>query len=133
MLKAALAIGTNIATEAVVRAPADGYTLLVANVANAINATLYDKLNFNFIRDIAPIAGVVRISPIIVVNPSFAPRTVPELIAYARGNPGKVAVAVPCSPCACCGGRVVQDEERSRSGSRALCGRRTRNQGLAGW
>jgi len=92
-----LGAGTNIATEAVVRAPADGYTLLLANTANAINATLYDKLNFNFIRDITPVAGLVSIPIVIVVNPSFPVKTVPELIAYAKANPGKVTMATPFS------------------------------------
>src|SRR4249919_345254 len=79
-----LGAGTNIATEAVMRAPADGYTLLLANTANAINATLYDKLNFDFIRDTTPVAGVVSIPIVTVVNPSFPAKTVPELIAYAK-------------------------------------------------
>jgi len=90
-----LGASTNNATEAVVRAPADGYTLLLANTANAINATLYDKLNFNFIRDIAPVAGVVSIPIVLVVNPSFPAKTVPELIAYAKANPGQVTMASP--------------------------------------
>jgi tripartite-type tricarboxylate transporter receptor subunit TctC len=92
-----LGAGTNNATEAVMRAPADGYTLLLANTANAINATLYDKLNFDFIRDTTPVAGVVSIPIVMVVNPSFPAKTVPELIAYAKANPGKVAMATPFS------------------------------------
>ncbi len=92
-----LGAGTNIATEAVVRAPADGHTLLVVNAANAINATLYDKLNFNFIRDITPVAGLTRIPIVMVVNPSFPAKSVPELIAYAKANPGKVTMASPFS------------------------------------
>jgi len=92
-----LGAGTNIATEAVVRAPPDGYTLLLANTANAINATLYDRLNFNFVRDIAPVAGLVSVPIVMVVNPSFPAKTVPELIAYAKANPGKVAMASPFS------------------------------------
>jgi len=84
---------TNIATEAVVRARPDGYTLLLATPANAISATLYDNLNFNFIRDIAPIATFVRVPFVMVVNPSFPARTVPEFISYAKANPGKVNLA----------------------------------------
>jgi tripartite-type tricarboxylate transporter receptor subunit TctC len=85
--------GTNIATEAVVRAPADGYTLLLASPPAAINATLYEKLNFNFIRDIAPVAGVIRAPFVMEVNPSVPAMTVPELIAYSKTNPGKVSMA----------------------------------------
>ena len=85
--------GGNIGTEAVVRAPPDGYTLLLVSAANAINATLYDKLNFNFIRDIAPVAGIVRVPYVMVVNPSVPAKTVPEFIAYAKANPGKVNMA----------------------------------------
>src|SRR5215813_12112431 len=85
--------GGNIATEAVVRAPADGYTLLLATVGDAISATLYDKLNFKFIRDIAPIASLVRGPGVMVVNPSFPAKTVPEFIAYAKANPGKINMA----------------------------------------
>src|SRR6516164_8869912 len=75
--------GGNIGTEVVVRAPADGYTLLLATGANAINATLYDKLNFNFIRDIAPVGSVIRFPYVMVVNPSVPAKSVPEFIAYA--------------------------------------------------
>jgi tripartite-type tricarboxylate transporter receptor subunit TctC len=82
--------GGNIATEAVVRAPADGYTLLLATVGNAISATLFDKLKFNFIRDIAPVASLVRGPGVMVVNPSFPAKTIPEFIAYAKANPGKI-------------------------------------------
>jgi tripartite-type tricarboxylate transporter receptor subunit TctC len=85
--------GGNIGTEAVVRAPSDGYTLLLATVVNAINATLYRKLNFNFIRDIAPVASIVRSPLVMQVNPSFPPKTVPEFIAYAKANPGKINMA----------------------------------------
>src|SRR3954447_9177053 len=84
---------TNIATEAVVRAPADGYTLLLGGAVNAVNATLYEKLNFDFIRDIAPVAGVIRFPNVMELNPSFPTRTVPEFIAYAKANPGKVNMA----------------------------------------
>ena len=85
--------GSNIATEAVVRAPPDGYTLLLVTVRTAINATLYDKLNFNFIRDIAPVASIVRVPNVMEVNPSFPAKTVPEFIAYAKANPGKINMA----------------------------------------
>ena len=87
--------GGNIATEAVVRSPPDGYTLLLVNSSNAINATLYDKLNFNFIRDIAPVAPIVRFPYIMVVNPSVPAKTLPEFIAYAKANPGKINMASP--------------------------------------
>src|SRR5262245_51485942 len=85
--------GTNIATELVVRAPPDGYTLLFITSANSINATLYDKLNFNFIRDIVPVATIVRVPSVMEVNPSFPAKTVPEFIAYTKANPGKVNMA----------------------------------------
>ena len=84
---------SNIATEAVVRAPGDGYTLLVVNPANAISATLYDNLKFNFIRDIAPVAGIVRVPNVMVVNPSVPARTVDEFVAYAKANPGTLNYA----------------------------------------
>jgi len=85
--------GTTLGTEAVVRAPADGYTLLMIDVSAAFNATLYDKLNFNFIRDIAPVANVVRVPNLIAVHPSFPAKTVPEFIAYAKSKPGKITMA----------------------------------------
>ncbi len=85
--------GTNIATEAVVRAAPDGYTLLLVAPANAINATLYDKLNYNFIRDVAPVAGLIRFPNVMVVNPSVPANTIPEFIAYAKANPGKLNMA----------------------------------------
>jgi tripartite-type tricarboxylate transporter receptor subunit TctC len=81
---------SNIATEAAVRAPSDGYTLLVVTTANAINATLYEKLNYNFIRDIAPVAGIFRAPNVLDVNPAVPAKTVPEFIAYAKANPGKL-------------------------------------------
>jgi tripartite-type tricarboxylate transporter receptor subunit TctC len=86
---------SNIATEAVVRGPADGYTLLLVADSAAINATLYDKLNFNFIRDIVPIAGIVRQPLVMLVNPLVPAKTGPEFIAYATGNPGKINMASP--------------------------------------
>jgi tripartite-type tricarboxylate transporter receptor subunit TctC len=87
--------GTNLGTEAVVRAPPDGYTLLLVSTPNAINATLYDKLNFNFIRDIAPVAGIISHPLVIVMNPSVPAKTVPEFIAYAKANPRKLNMASP--------------------------------------
>jgi len=81
---------SNLATEAVVRAPADGYTLLLGGAVNAVNATLYDNLGFNFISDLAPVAGVSGFPNVMTVNSSFPARTVPEFIAYAKANPGKV-------------------------------------------
>ena len=85
--------GTNIATEAVVRAPPDGYTLLLVAPANAINATLYDKLSFDFLRDIVPVAGIIRFPNVVDVNPSLPVKSIPELIAYAKTNPGKLNMA----------------------------------------
>jgi tripartite-type tricarboxylate transporter receptor subunit TctC len=85
--------GGNIATETVARAPADGYTVLLAGSNDAINATLYEKLNFNFIRDIAPVSGIVRVPNVMVTNLSVPAKTVPEFIAYAKANPGKINMA----------------------------------------
>jgi len=85
--------GSNLATEIVARAPPDGYTLLEASAANAWNAALYDNLSFNFIRDIALVAGVRRAAGVMEVNPSVPVRTVPEFIAYAKANPGKINMA----------------------------------------
>jgi len=87
--------GSNIGTEAVVRAPPDGYTLLLVSTTNAINATLYDRLNFDFLRDIAPVAGIIRLPFVIVVNPSVPAKTVPEFTAYAKANPGKINLGSP--------------------------------------
>ena len=113
--------GSNIATEVVVRAPPDGYTLLLVGAPNAINATLYEKLNFNFIRDIAPVAGIIRERHVMEVNPSFPAKTVPEFIAYAKANPGKVKYGVAgqrnARPCLW---RVVQDDGGYRHDPRAL-------------
>jgi tripartite-type tricarboxylate transporter receptor subunit TctC len=88
-------VGGNIGTEVVVRAPADGYTLLLVGAPNAINTTLYDKLSFNFLKDIAPVAAISRERIVMVVHPSFPATTVPEFIAYAKANPGKVTMAYP--------------------------------------
>jgi tripartite-type tricarboxylate transporter receptor subunit TctC len=85
--------GSNIAVETAVRAPPDGYTLLIVGATNAVNATLYDKLNFNFIRDIAPVAGIIRVPLIMEVHPSVPAQTVPEFIAFAKANPGKINMA----------------------------------------
>jgi tripartite-type tricarboxylate transporter receptor subunit TctC len=88
---------SNVATEAVVRAPPDGYTLLVVDTAPTINATFYDKLNFDFIRDIAPVAGIARQPMMMLVNPSVPAKTVSEFITYAKANPGKISMASPGS------------------------------------
>jgi len=85
--------GSNTATEAVVRAPADGYTLLLVQPAAAINATLYEKLNFNFIRDIEPVAGIASVPLVMLLNPSVPARTIPEFITYAKANPGRINMA----------------------------------------
>jgi tripartite-type tricarboxylate transporter receptor subunit TctC len=85
--------GGNIGTEAVVRAPPDGYTLLLVAPSNAVNATLYEKLSFNFLRDVTPVASIARAPLVLEVTPSFAVKTVPELLAYAKKNPGKVNLA----------------------------------------
>src|SRR5262249_6814812 len=86
--------GSNIGTEAVVRAPADGYTLLLVSTTNTINATLYDRLNFDFLRDIAPVAGIIRLR-LVMVNPSVPAKTVAEFMTYAEANPGKITMASP--------------------------------------
>src|SRR4030081_1701487 len=85
--------GTNIGTEAVVKASPDGYTLLLISAANTINATLYERLNFNFMRDVAPVAGLIRGPLVLEVHPSVPAKTIPEFIAYAKANPGKLNMA----------------------------------------
>ncbi|HZX82088.1 MAG TPA: tripartite tricarboxylate transporter substrate-binding protein, partial [Reyranella sp.] len=87
--------GSNIATEAVVRAPADGHTLLLVSAANAINASLYEKLPFDFLKDIAPVAGICRVPNAMVVNANFRDRTLAELIADAKAHPGRITMASP--------------------------------------
>jgi tripartite-type tricarboxylate transporter receptor subunit TctC len=87
--------GTNLATEFVVRAAPDGYTLLFIGAPNAINASLYSNLNFNFIRDIAPVAGIARVPMVLIMHPSVPANTIPELVAYAKSNPNKVNMASP--------------------------------------
>ena len=85
--------GSNIATEVVVNAPPDGYTLLMIGSSNTINATLYNKLNYNFIRDIAPVASVASVPLVMQLHPSVPAKTVPEFIVYAKANPGKISMA----------------------------------------
>jgi tripartite-type tricarboxylate transporter receptor subunit TctC len=85
--------GGNIGTEAVVKASPDGYTLLLISTSSVINTTLYEKLNFDFSRDIAPVATIIRQPQVMLVNPSFPAKTVPEFIAYAKANPGKISMA----------------------------------------
>src|SRR5262249_58901852 len=86
---------TNTGTGGVVRPPADGYTLLLVAAGNVISPSLYDNLNFNFIRDIAPVASIFRVPNVLVVNASFPVKSVPEFIAYAKANPGKINFASP--------------------------------------
>jgi tripartite-type tricarboxylate transporter receptor subunit TctC len=87
--------GGNVAAQAVVTAPADGYTMLAVTTANSINASLYEKLDFDFLRDITPVAGVIRFPMVLLVNPSFPATTLAEFIAYAKANPGKINIASP--------------------------------------
>ncbi len=113
--------GTNIGTEAGVRAPPDGYTLLSVALPAAVNATLYDNLNFNFIRDIAPVAGIIRVGLVVEVNPSLPVKTIPEFIAYAKANPGKVNMASAGNGTrGPYGRRVVQDDGWRQHGARTL-------------
>ena len=102
--------GGNIAAEAVVRAEPDGYTLLLVSAANAISATLYDNLNFVFLRDIAPVASIVRVPNVMEVNLSVPARTVPEFIAYSKANPGKINMAGVSGTTSSIGRRTVQDD-----------------------
>jgi hypothetical protein len=112
--------GNSIGTEAVVRAAADGYTLLMVGPPNAITATLYDKLNFNFIRDIAPVASISREPYVLLVNPSVSAKTIPEFIAYARANPGKLNIASAGNGTASHMAAELQDDGRRRVGARSL-------------
>ena len=113
--------GNNIATEAAVRAPADGYTLLLVNPANAINATLYDKLNFDFLQDMAPVAGVMRVPNVAVVHPSIPAKDDSRVHCLRQGQPWQDQHGVERQRSAlACGRRVVQDDGRHRHGSRAL-------------
>jgi tripartite-type tricarboxylate transporter receptor subunit TctC len=119
--------GSNIATEAVVNSQPDGYTLLMVSTSAAVSATFYHNLNFNLIRDIAPVAGVVRVPLVMVVNPSVPTQTVPEFIAYAKANPGKINMAsVGNGTTPHMAGEVVQDDGRCRHASRSIsrCGAR---------
>jgi Tripartite tricarboxylate transporter family receptor len=118
--------GGNIGTEAVVRAPADGYTLLLVTAANAINTTLYEKLSFNLSRDIAPVAGITRVPNVTVVNPSVPSKTVPEFIAYAKANPGKLNMASGGNGTTGHLSGAVQGDDRRRHGSCAISGHSSR-------
>ena len=105
--------------------PPDGYTLLLVAPANAINATLYDKLSFKFMRDIAPVAGIIRFPNVMVVHPAVPAKTVAEFIAYAKANPGKINMASAGNGIDyACGRRAVQDDDRRRHGARAVSRRR---------
>ena len=118
--------GTNIATEQVLRATPDGYTLLLVAPANAINATLYDKLNFDFMKEMEPIAGIIRFPNVVVVHPSLPIKTIPELIAYAKANPGKVNMAHPAtaprSTCRASCSRADRHEHAARALQRRRAG-----------
>jgi tripartite-type tricarboxylate transporter receptor subunit TctC len=113
--------GGNIGTEMVARAPPDGYTLLLVTTTNAVNATLYEKLNFNFIRDVATVAGLIRTPLVLEVHPAVPVKTVPELIVYAKGSPGKFTMASYGTGYGLsCGWRAVQDDGRHQHGPCAL-------------
>ena len=113
--------GASLAAEAVVRALPDGYTLLLVSSADTINATLYQKLNFNFIRDIAPVASLTRQPQVMLANPSFPAKTLVELVAYAKANPGKITMASAGNgSTAHIVRRTIQDNGENRFGSRAL-------------
>ena len=119
--------GGNIATEAGVHAAPDGYTLLQVGTANAINATLYDKLNYNFIRDIAPVAGMITLPNVMVINRSVPAKTVPEFIAYAKTNPDDVNMASVGIGTRRTRGRTVQSHGRRAHGESALSRQPTRH------
>jgi tripartite-type tricarboxylate transporter receptor subunit TctC len=113
--------GTNIATQTVINSPPDGYTLLWAGISNVINATVYETLPFDFFKDIAPVAGLVVFPLVFEVNPSVPAKTIPELIAYAKANPGKITLASFGTRHDLSGsGRAIQDARRDHNDSRTL-------------
>jgi hypothetical protein len=113
--------GTNIGTEAVVRAPADGYTLLLIAPTAAINTTLYDRLGFDFIHDIAPVAGIMSVPQVMEVGPAVSAKSGSEFMAYAKANPGKINMASAGNGTSCPhGGRTVRDDDRHRYDPRPL-------------
>ena len=112
--------GTNIATEMVINSPPDGYTLFVSNLANAINATLYEKLNFNFMRDMLPVAGIAPAPSAFAISASVPVRTVSEFIAYAKANPGRINIGSSGIGNHPLGRRDVQDDGRRRYGAGAV-------------
>ena len=125
---------TNIATEAVVRAAPDGYTLLLIGSTNAINATFYPKLNFNFIHDIAPVAGITTQPQVMLGGPSLSSKTISEVIAYAKANPGKVNVASPAVwSRQSSRRRAVQVDGRCQSAKRAIRRQQSGADGIARW
>ena len=119
----------NVATEEVVRAPADGYTILLVGPANAISGSLYQNLSFNFLRDIAPVAGITREPLVMLVHPSVPAKTVAEFIAYAKANPAAQDGVDRQRQLAARVRRAVQDHDRRRDAGRALCRRRARAEG----